>query len=96
LTMATRAKPGVDVFIYWSAFRWGDACDWYPGFSPGIHNEPNQAENEPNHAAEAEPALRLHIGADPWKIILQQVRIVHWALRLSRQLTISKAATISL
>jgi hypothetical protein len=63
LTMATRAKPGVDVFIYWSAFRWGDACDWYPGFSPGTHNESTHAENEPNHAAQAEPALRLHIGS---------------------------------
>jgi hypothetical protein len=75
--MATRAKPGVDVFIYWSAFRWGEACDWYPSFSPGIHNESTHAENEPNHAAEAEPPLRLHIGADPWKIILLQVQIVH-------------------
>jgi hypothetical protein len=63
LTMATRAKPGVDVFIYWSGFTWGDACDWYPGFSPGTHNESTHAENEPNHAAEAEPALRLHIGS---------------------------------
>jgi len=65
LTMATRAKPGVNVFIYWSVFRWGDACDWYPGFSPGTHNESTHAENEPNHAAEAEPALRLHIGSFP-------------------------------
>ena len=56
LPMATRAKPGVDVFIYWSAFRWGYACDWYPGFSPSTHNESTHAENEPNHAAEAEPA----------------------------------------
>lgn len=63
LTMATRAKPGVDVFIYWSGFRWRDACDWYPGFSPGTHNESTHAENEPNQAAEAEPALRLHIGS---------------------------------
>jgi len=63
LTMATRAKPGVDGFIYWSAFRWGDACDWYPGFSPGSRNESTHAENEPNHAAQAEPALRLHIGS---------------------------------
>lgn len=63
LPMATRAKPGLDIFIYWSAFRWGDACDWYPGFSPGTHNESTHAENEPNHAAEAEPALRLHIGS---------------------------------
>jgi hypothetical protein len=62
LTMATRAKPGVDVFIYWIAFRWG-ACDWCPGFSPGNHNESTHAENEPNHAAEAEPARRLHIGS---------------------------------
>jgi hypothetical protein len=63
LTMATRAKPGVDVFIYWSAFRWGDACDWYRGFSPDTHSESTHAENEPNHGAEAEPALRLHIGS---------------------------------
>ena len=61
LTMATRAKPGVDVFIYWSAFRWGDACDWYPGLSPGTHNESTHAENEPNHPAEAEPALKVCI-----------------------------------
>jgi len=65
LTMATRAKPGVDVFIYWSAFSWGDACDWYPGFSPGTHNESTHAESEPNHAAEAEPPVRLHIGSMP-------------------------------
>jgi hypothetical protein len=63
LPMATRAKPGVDVFIYWSVFRWGDACYWYTGFSPRIHNESTHAENEPNHAAEAELALRLHIGS---------------------------------
>jgi hypothetical protein len=63
LTMATRAKPGVDVFIYWSAFRWGDACDWSPGLSPGSRHESTHAENEPNHAAQAEPALRLHIGS---------------------------------
>jgi len=63
LTMATRARPGVDVFIYWSGFRRGDACDWYPGFSPGTNNESTHAENEPNDAAEAEPALRLHIGS---------------------------------
>ena len=61
LTMAKRAKLGVDVFIYWSAFRWGDACDCYPGFSQGTRNESTHAENEPNHAAETEPALRLHI-----------------------------------
>ena len=61
LTMAKRAKPGVDVFIYWGNLRWADACDWYPGFSPGTHNEYSHAENDPNHAAEAEPALRLHI-----------------------------------
>jgi hypothetical protein len=63
LIMATRAKPGVDVFIYWSAFRWGDACEWYPGFSPGTHNESTHAENEPNPSTEAEPALRFHIGS---------------------------------
>jgi hypothetical protein len=63
LPMATRAKPGVDVFIYWSVFRWGDACYWYTGFSPRIHNESTHAENEPNHAAEAELALRPHIGS---------------------------------
>jgi hypothetical protein len=61
LTMATRAKPGVDVLIYWNAFR--SACEWYPGFSPGTHNESTHAENEPNPAAEAEPAKRLHIGS---------------------------------
>ena len=54
LTMATRAKPRVDVFIDWALFR-------YPRFSPGTHNESTHAENEPNPAAEAEPALRLHI-----------------------------------
>ena len=61
--MAIRAKPGVDVFIYWNAFGWCDACDWYPGLSPGTYNEPTHAKNEPNLAAEAEPALRLHIGS---------------------------------
>src|SRR6185369_8867587 len=63
LTMATRAKPGVDVSIYWSAFRRGGACDWALGFSPGTHNESTHTDNEPNHAAEAEPALRLHTGS---------------------------------
>jgi hypothetical protein len=61
--MATLAKPGVDVFIYWSAFRWVNARDWCPGFFPGTNNESTHAENEPNHAAEAEPVLRLHLGS---------------------------------
>src|SRR5262249_3095603 len=63
LTMATRAKPGVDVFIYGRAFRLGDACDWYPGFSPSTNYESTHAAEEPNHAAAAEPALILHIGS---------------------------------
>ena len=63
LTMATVAKPGINVFIYWSALRWRDSCDWYPGFSLCNHNESTHAENEHNPAPEAEPALRLHIGS---------------------------------
>jgi hypothetical protein len=56
--LAEAASAGVDVFIYWSAFRRGDACDWYPGFSPGTHNESTHAENEPNYAAVGRIAIR--------------------------------------
>src|SRR6185437_12995260 len=55
LIMTTRAKPGVDVFVYWSAFRWGAACLLCLGFFRETHNEPN-------HAAELEH-LRFHIGS---------------------------------
>jgi len=61
--MAKRATPGVDVFIDWGTLRWGGACNWYPGFSPGTHKESTHTENDPNYAAESEAGLRLHIGA---------------------------------
>jgi len=61
--MAKRAKPGVDVFIDWGTLRWGGACNWYPGFSPGTHKESTHTENDPTYAAESEAGLRLHIGA---------------------------------
>jgi len=63
LTMAKRATPGVDVFIDWGTLRWGGACNWYPGFSPGTHKESTHTENDPTNAAESEAGLRLHIGA---------------------------------
>ena len=62
LTMATLAKPGVDVVIYWNAVRWRDACDRYPGFPPSTHNESAHPENEPNSEPQAKKAPRLHIG----------------------------------